>query len=100
MSRYRLTPAARADLVEIFEYIRYDSPEAARRVLNRVRQAMLRLAQNPQIGHHRKDLTDKPVRFWPVYSYLIVYRPESRPLQVVRVLHGARDVRRVLERVE
>ncbi len=96
MKRYQLTPAAEADLGDILEYIRSDSPNAARRVLARIREAMRRLAEFPRIGHVREDLADKSLRFWPVYSYLIVYRPESRPLQIIRVLHGARDVRRIL----
>jgi antitoxin ParD1/3/4/toxin ParE1/3/4 len=58
---------------------------------------MRRLAEMPEIGHSRKDLANEPLRFWPVYSYLVIYRPEARPLQVVRVLHGSRDVRRILE---
>jgi plasmid stabilization system protein ParE len=36
------------------------------------------------------------VKFFSVYSYLIVYRPESSPLQVVAILHGHRDVERLL----
>jgi antitoxin ParD1/3/4/toxin ParE1/3/4 len=49
------------------------------------------------MGHLREDLTDEPVRFWSVYSYVIVYDPETQPLQILRILHGARDVRRVLD---
>jgi antitoxin ParD1/3/4/toxin ParE1/3/4 len=49
------------------------------------------LADMPGMGHSRVDLTDEPVLFWPVYGYLVVYRPESRPLEVVRVVHGSRD---------
>jgi antitoxin ParD1/3/4/toxin ParE1/3/4 len=37
------------------------------------------------------------VKFWAVYSYLIVYDPASRPLTIVAVLHGARDVERLLK---
>jgi antitoxin ParD1/3/4/toxin ParE1/3/4 len=37
------------------------------------------------------------VKFWPVYSYLIVYSPDTRPLEIVRVLHGARDIAPILE---
>ncbi len=48
------------------------------------------------MGHLREDLAEEPLRFWPVYSYLIIYRPDSRPLEIVRVLHGARDVRNLL----
>ncbi len=100
MKRYLLTPAAKADLVNIFTYIRADRPKSARRVLARIRQAMRRLAENPWIGHMREDLADDSLRFWSVYSYLIVYRPRSQPLEVIRVLHGARDVKRILERVD
>ena len=59
---------------------------------------MQRLAAFPNIGHLRTDLTDEPLRFWCVYSYLIVYRPEQRPLEVIAVVHGARDVEKVLRR--
>jgi len=53
--------------------------------------------RTPAIGHTRQDLTDRPVKFWSVYSYLIVYDSESRPLTVVAVLHGARDVEPLLK---
>jgi plasmid stabilization system protein ParE len=97
MGRYVLTAAARADLSEIAEFIRQDSPGAARRVVESLREAMANLARMPEMGHVREDLAPTPLRFWPVFSYLIIYRPESRPLQVLRILHGARDVRSLLE---
>ena len=34
---------------------------------------------------------------WSVFSYLVIYRPDTTPLEIVRVLHGKRDVRRLLE---
>jgi plasmid stabilization system protein ParE len=43
------------------------------------------------------ELTDEPVKFFSVYSYLIVYRPETKPLQVVAILHGRRDVEQLLK---
>ena len=42
-------------------------------------------------------MTDEAVKFFPVYSYLIVYLPETKPLQVVAILHGNRDLERVLK---
>jgi plasmid stabilization system protein ParE len=48
----------------------------------------------------REDLTDRPYRFWKVYSYLIIYRADTSPPRIVRVLHGARDVARELRRPE
>jgi antitoxin ParD1/3/4/toxin ParE1/3/4 len=95
-NRFVLTAAARADLTEISDYTRQESPAAARRVRDELREAMRRLAQMPGMGHLREDLADEPLRFWPVYSYLIIYRPETDPLEIVRVLHGARDVRAIL----
>jgi antitoxin ParD1/3/4/toxin ParE1/3/4 len=42
-------------------------------------------------------LTDAAVKFFPVYSYLIVYRPETSPLQIVSILHGRRDLEQLLK---
>jgi toxin ParE1/3/4 len=58
--------------------------------------AMQMLASTPFAGHKREDLTDEPVRFWSVFSYLIVYDPQSKPLGVARILHGRQDVERIL----
>lgn len=96
MTRFVLTPAAKADLEEIVDFIREDSPDAAQRVLRELRESMSKLARMPEMGHFREDLCDEPLRFWSVYSYLIVYRPQIRPLQILRVLHSARDVRTLL----
>jgi hypothetical protein len=48
----------------------------------------------PGIGHLRVDLADRRHRFFLVYSYVIVYRSQTKPLQVV--LHAARDVQEIL----
>ena len=56
------------------------------------------LAQYPGGGHWRRDLTDTEVRFFSVYSYLIVYRPETKPLQIVAILHASRDVGKLLKK--
>jgi plasmid stabilization system protein ParE len=91
---FRLAPEARKDIKTIWSNIACDSLEAAARVRQEIRDACRRLAQHPYIGHERDDLTSrKDVRFWPVYSYLIIYRPATRPLEILRVLHGKRDVR-------
>jgi hypothetical protein len=52
------------------------------------------LVKHPLTGTKRQDITSLPVRFWklPKFSdYVIVYRPDTAPLQVVAVLHGKRD---------
>ncbi len=98
MSGFVLTEPAERDLTEIWDYIAADNLEAADRVLDAIEAAFQRLAERPGTGHYREDLADKSLRFDSVYSYLIVYRWEETPLQIIRVLHGARDVRSLLER--
>lgn len=97
MPRYFLVPAARKDLTEILEYIAGDSVEAALRVHDRFIEIFELLAENPDAGHFRSDLTTRPVRFFPVYSYLVVYSADTRPLEIVRVLGGAQDVESILK---
>ena len=60
-------------------------------------RASQRSALNPGVGHVRDDLGDESLRVWPVFSYLIMYLPDTNPVQVIRVIHGARNVRKVLE---
>jgi plasmid stabilization system protein ParE len=96
VKRFVLTAAAEQDVDEIADFIAKDSLGAAKQVVADLRKAMRRLAAMPQTGHLREDLSRKPVRFWSVYSYLISYRPDTKPLQIIRVLHGSRDVRRIL----
>jgi plasmid stabilization system protein ParE len=55
------------------------------------------LAEHPGMGHRRLDLAGEELRFYRVFNYLAVYRDKVQPVQIVRVLHGARDVRRMLE---
>lgn len=68
----------------------------ADRVESVIRDKISFLAENSGAGHWRKNLTDQAVKFFPVYSYLIVYRPDTRPLQVVSISHGRRDVEKIL----
>lgn len=60
-----------------------------------MKEAMRRLAEMPEIGHVRDDLADETLRVWPLYSYLIVYRPKTDPLQIIRVVSGYRDISRL-----
>ncbi len=97
MTEFFYSPEARLDLLEIWEFIARDNLDAADRVEREIQQASSKLARNPELGHRRRDLTSKPVRFWPVHSYLMVYRPDSRPLEIVRILSGYRDIAEMLK---
>lgn len=96
MKRFKLSPQAADDIRETWGYIARDSLDAARRFRLRIGEACRTIAQNPRIGHSREDLTAKPVLFWPEGQYLIVYNPVRTPVEIVRVLHGARNVPKLL----
>ena len=83
--------------MEIWEYIAQDNVDGADRVTKEIHEAIVMLAQNPGLGHLRKDLTSKSVRFWPIYSYLIIYNPTTHPLEIVRILSGYRDLAKLLQ---
>lgn len=95
---YLLTPGARDDLIEIWIYIASDNPAAADSLENDLFQAFEQLADRPELGHKRPDLTNKPIRFLTVRrTYLVAYVPDTEPLQIIRVLHGARNAGPLLE---
>jgi plasmid stabilization system protein ParE len=50
------------------------------------------------LGHRREDLTEYTVLFWPVGAYLIIYRAERRPIEIVAVTQGSRDIPAFLNR--
>ena len=96
MNPYKLMPDAEQDLTDIVDRIALDSPRNALKVFDKIHAAAQLLADMPLMGHAREDVTDKPVRFWSVYKYLIVYRPERKPLEILRIIHGMRDLPREL----
>ena len=99
MATWVLSPIAESELADILDYIADQS--GSRRVTEGVLAdfvaAFERLAASPGIGFRRSQLTSRDVRWWPVHSYLVVYDPEAMPLRVVRVVHAARDLMRLLE---
>lgn len=92
MTRFRLTELAEADLEAILDHIADDTgPERAHAVLTDLVSAFTLLGGHPGIGHERLDLADGELRFWGVHAFLIAYRTETGAVEIVRVLHGARD---------
>jgi plasmid stabilization system protein ParE len=97
---FRFTPRAKSDLFEIWAYIAENNEDAANRVEGAIFDACSFLLKNSLIGHSRPDLTSRPVRFWTLTrypNYVIVYRLETSPLEIIAVLHGKRNIRRILK---
>ncbi len=98
MTGFVLGVDADLDLDGIWEYIAADNVDAADRWVGKLFDAFEALARAPGMGHKREDLTDYPVLFWPVGSYLIVYRAERQPIEIVAVTQGSRDIPAFLRR--
>ncbi len=99
MEGYRITPKALAELLQLVEYVARESgPDRAAVFLDDILDAADELGKHPGIGHLRTDLTDEPLRFWPVHGCLLIYRPGTRPIELVHVVSGARDIESLLGR--
>jgi len=91
MAGVTFAPAAEADLEGIFDHIAADNPAAAAGFVARLEELAARLAETPGMGRARPDLLPE-LRSFPLGSYLLFYRPGIDGIEVVRVLHGARDL--------
>jgi toxin ParE1/3/4 len=92
---------AERDLEVCAEYIRRDKPRSALRFLRAARTTMDRLLAMPEMGSLYES--DEPelagVRYFPVSrfrNYLVFYRPTTNGIEILRVLHGAREIERLL----
>lgn len=92
MSRYVLAEGVELDLDSIWEYIAQDSIDAADQWITRLFAAFETIATSPGIGHTRHDLTNAQVLFWPVENYLVIYRNQSKSVEIVAVTQGSRDI--------
>lgn len=95
MPRVLKRPEAESDLDEIWWYIAQDSPDNADRFLDRLQERFLALADFPKMGISRDDI-QAGLRSQPVGNYLIFYFPLADGIEIVRVLHGSRDVENLL----
>jgi toxin ParE1/3/4 len=90
MSRYILSPQANSDLTGIFDYIAKERPRAASRVVGKIIKRLESLADHPLSGEAQPKY-GADTRFSTVENYLIIYRPRDQGIEVVRIIHGARD---------
>ena len=96
MTGYRFTEPAREDLLEIWEFIAHDDIDAADRVIAGLEKAAEKLASHPQLGRIRPSIAGLEVRFLSVGAHFLVYRGKQEPIEILRVLHGARDLDAIL----
>lgn len=91
------TPQAQLDLLELADFIAQDSLNAAQRFLKAAEAAFQLLAETPEMGTccQFQDPQAAGVRVWSIRgfeNYLVFYRPIEAGIDVIRVIHGARDI--------
>ncbi len=99
MSRFHLDREARADLEGIASYLRGIPPVPGLRI-GRELQAMLdSIATQPQLGMVDQEYTDlckAEVRGRVCQSYVLYYVADAKPVIILGILHGKRDVRTIM----
>ncbi len=85
------SPRAKADLIEIWNYIADDSENRADDFINTLDKKLQTLAASPYIGRPRTELIDD-LRSFPIERYIIFYRVIPQGVEIIRVLHSARDI--------
>lgn len=104
MSEVTKQPQASEDLIEIATYLYTVNPlsDASERFLSATERAFTQLAQMPGMGvaYASPFGVAAGLRRWPVpgfRNYLIFYRPTETGVNIVRVLHGSRDIAAALQ---
>ena len=91
MPHVRRRPLAETDILEIWDFIADDNPAAADRWVDQLDAQFQMLATQPKLGRARNELAPR-VRCFPVGRYVVFYVPRDDGIDVVRVLHSARDI--------
>lgn len=89
--RLRVTRLAQSDIDQIHDQIAADKPSAAFRWIQSMQKQFKFLAKNPGVGEARDDLR-AAMRSFSHGSYVILFRVETDALEIVRVVHGRRDI--------
>lgn len=92
---YRLRPLAERDIEEIVSYIAAESPSAASRWFGTLRTTCERLSDMPKMGVARPEIRPE-LRLLVMGNYLIAYREIAGGVEIVRILHGARQWQELL----
>lgn len=96
MSTLTWAPRARQDLVAIWGYYATLNPDAADRLLDEIERIARLLAENPMMGVGRNELGAGVRTFVAARIFVVAYRVLKDGVDVLAVVHHARDVRRVL----
>lgn len=91
MPRILRTAQSRLDYDEIWDFIADDNPGAADALIGLLEETVHLLGASPCLGRKRFELSSG-LRSFPVGSYVLFYHPKPDGIELIRVLHGARDI--------
>jgi addiction module RelE/StbE family toxin len=92
MTSLEWTDPAVADLENIHDYIARDSADYADTVTERLILSVERLRSFPESGRHVPEASDLKVRELIVFGYRVIYRLRKQTVQIVAVVHSARNL--------
>src|SRR2546426_12044880 len=95
MPHASLCEQAEDDLAEIWAFIAIDNDRAAEKTVAKIRSACQLLSEFPGVGPQRPEIL-RGLRSFPVGNYIIFYRPATHGIDVARIIHGKRNVKRIL----
>jgi toxin ParE1/3/4 len=100
-----IRPRARDDITRQFRWylVQQDAPDAAFRFVDAVEESVEQLLRTPNMGAPRelRNPALQGLRVWPVKEFdefPIFYVVQADTLRVIRVLHGKRDIDRILKK--
>ena len=96
MPSIKVAATAKEDLREIWSYVAESNPEAATKLIKEITRRFTILCDNPLMGREQDELLIA-LRSFPVKRYIIFYRPFENGIEILRVLHGARDIESMFE---
>ena len=91
MSELRLKPKAKHDLQDIWWFIAQDNPNNADKFIDRIYETLLVLADHPKMGVKRDEI-ETGIRSHVIGNYSIFYHPLEAGVEIIRILHSARDI--------
>lgn len=97
MRTVRIAAAAEEDLKELWSYIARDNPDVATRLVKDITGKFAILRDYPYPGRQQNRLLLN-LRSLSVEGYVIFYQPFGDRVEILRVMHGARDIERVFRR--
>ena len=96
MKSTQLTRQAKIDLQNIKKYIAKNNPKIATQFVMLLKQKCEMLAQSPEIGIYHEEYCG--LYKFPVGKYLIFYRLSKTGIEIIRILHGARDIQGIFKK--